>query len=115
MGCWHEQIKWYGQRHAWFGNPDWGLVLPAPALMAYLATGTEVLGAVALLVGLGTRWFAVPLMVTMLVAAFSVHAKNGWQAIADSASPFANENIEAAMDRLDKAKVCYANMATTTG
>lgn len=72
--------------------------------MAYLATGTEVLGAVALLVGLGTRWFAVPLMVTMLVVAFSVHAKNGWQAIADSASPFANENIEAAMDRLDKAK-----------
>ena len=72
--------------------------------MAYLATGTEVLGAVALLVGLGTRWFAVPLMVTMLVAAFSVHAKNGWQAIADSASPFANENIEAAMDRLDKTK-----------
>jgi putative oxidoreductase len=52
--------------------------------MAYLATGTEVLGAVALLVGLGTRWFAVPLMVTMLVAAFSVHAKNGWQAIKDS-------------------------------
>ena len=31
---------------AWFGNSDWGLGLPAPALMAYLATGTEVLGAV---------------------------------------------------------------------
>ena len=89
---------------AWFGNPDWGLGLPAPALMAYLATGTEVLGAVALLVGLGTRWFAVPLMVTMLVAAFSVHAENGWQAVADAASPFANENIEGAVQRLDKAK-----------
>ena len=30
---------------AWFGNPDWGLGLPAPTLMAYLATYTEVLGA----------------------------------------------------------------------
>lgn len=89
---------------AWFGNPDWGLGLPAPAVMAYLATGTEVLGAIALLVGLGTRWFAVPLMATMLVAAFKVHVENGWQAVADNASPFANENIEGAMQRLDKAK-----------
>jgi len=89
---------------AWFGNPDWGLGLPAPALMAWLATGTEVLGAIALLVGLGTRWFSVPLMVTMLVAIFSVHLKNGWQAVADSMSPFANADVGGAMDRLDKAK-----------
>jgi len=89
---------------AWFGNPDWGLGLPAPALMAWLATGTEVLGAIALLVGLGTRWFSVPLMATMLVAIFSVHLKNGWQAVADPMSPFANASVGGAMDRLDKAK-----------
>jgi uncharacterized membrane protein YphA (DoxX/SURF4 family) len=89
---------------AWFGNPDWGLGLPFPALMAWLAVGSEVLGAIALLIGLGTRWFAVPLMATMLVAVFSVHIKNGWQAVADPMSPFANENVQAAMDRLDKAK-----------
>ena len=89
---------------AWFGNPDWGLGLPAPALMAWLATGTEVLGAIALLVGLATRWFAIPLMVTMLVAAFKVHAKNGWQAVADPQSPFPNANVEGAMERLDKAR-----------
>jgi len=89
---------------AWFGNPDWGLGLPAPALMAWLATGTEVLGAIALLVGLGTRWFAIPLMVTMLVAVFKVHIGNGWQAVADPMSPFANANVEGAIDRLDKAK-----------
>jgi len=89
---------------AWFGNPDWGLGLPAPALMAWLATGTEVLGAIALLVGLGTRWFSVPLMATMLVAIFSVHLKNGWQAVADPMSPFANASVGDAMDRLDKAK-----------
>lgn len=88
----------------WFGNSDWGLGLPAPALMAWLATGTEVLGAVALLVGLGTRWFAIPLMATMLVAVFKVHIENGWQAVADPMSPFANANVGDAIDRLDKAK-----------
>jgi len=89
---------------AWFGNADWGLGLPAPALLAWLATGTEVLGAVALLLGLGTRLFAIPLMVTMLVAAFKVHAVNGWQAVADPMSPFANANIGGAIERLDKAR-----------
>jgi uncharacterized membrane protein YphA (DoxX/SURF4 family) len=89
---------------SWFGNPDWGLGLPAPALMAWLATGTEVVGAVALLVGLGTRLFAVPLMVTMLVAAFKVHIVNGWQAIADPMSPFASADVGGAIERLDKAK-----------
>lgn len=89
---------------SWFGNPDWGLGLPAPALMAWLATGTEVLGAIALLVGFGTRWFAIPLMVTMLVAAFKVHIENGWQAVADPMSPFANADVGGAIERLDKAK-----------
>lgn len=89
---------------AWFGNPDWGLGLPAPAVMAALATGTEVVGAIALLLGLATRWFAIPLMITMLVAAFKVHAVNGWQAVADPMSPFASTNVEGAMERLDKAK-----------
>jgi len=89
---------------AWFGNPDWGLGLPFPTLMAWMAVGSEVLGAIALLIGLGTRWFSIPLMVTMLVAIFSVHWKNGWQAVADPMSPFANENVMGAVDRLDKAK-----------
>ncbi|MEQ8206313.1 MAG: DoxX family protein [Woeseia sp.] len=89
---------------AWFGNSDWGLGLPFPALMAYLAVGAEVLGAVALLLGLATRWFAIPLMVTMLVAAFKVHWVNGWQAVADSQSPFPGAGIDGAMQRLDKAK-----------
>lgn len=89
---------------AWFGNPDWGLGLPFPALMAYLAVGAEVLGAIALLLGLGLRWFSIPLMATMLVAAFQVHWKNGWQAIADPMSPFANANVDGAVQRLDKAK-----------
>lgn len=70
----------------WFGNADWGLGLPAPILLAFLATWTEILGAVFLLLGFATRYVAIPLMVTMVVAIFSVHWPNGWAAIADSAA-----------------------------
>jgi len=84
----------------WFGS----MGLPLPTLMAGLATGAEVLGAVALLIGLGVRWMSVPLMVTMVVAMFTSHWKNGWQAIADPSSPFANENIGGAIQRLGTAR-----------
>jgi uncharacterized membrane protein YphA (DoxX/SURF4 family) len=99
-----NKVNGFENTAAWFGNPDWGLGLPFPTLLAGLATGTEVLGAIALLIGLGTRWFAIPLMVTMLVAMFKVHLHNGWQAIADPMSPFANANVGDAIDRLSKAK-----------
>ena len=67
----------------WFGNAEWGLGLPFPYVMALLATWTEILGAVALLLGVLVRWVTIPLMGTMLVAAFKVHWVNGWQAVAD--------------------------------
>ncbi len=85
---------------SWFGS----MGLPFPALMAALATGAEVVGAVALLIGLGVRWISIPLMVTMVVAAVTSHWHNGWQAIADPSSPFANENVGGAIERLSKAK-----------
>lgn len=68
----------------WFGNPDWGLGLPMPWLMAHLAAYSEAIGALLLLLGLATRWISIPLIITMLVAIFSVHWPNGWAAIADS-------------------------------
>lgn len=89
---------------AWFGNPDWGLGLPFPWLMAFLATSTELVGAVLLALGLATRWVAVPLMVTMVVAATTVHLENGWQAIADPGAPFANERVLESAERLARAK-----------
>ena len=58
---------------AWFGNPDWGLGLPFPTIMAWAASLTEAGGAIALLIGLGVRWISVPLMATMIVAAVTVH------------------------------------------
>lgn len=70
----------------WFGNPEWGLGLPLPSLMAHLAAYTEAIGAMLLLVGLAVRWISIPLMVTMAVAALAVHWDNGWAAIADSSA-----------------------------
>lgn len=89
----------------WFGNPDWGLGLPFPELMAWSAALTEAGGALLLLTGLAVRWISIPLMITMLVAIFSVHWQNGWLAIAEgSGSLFANERSVAAIERLDVAK-----------
>lgn len=90
---------------AWFANPDWGLGLPYPALLAWLATLTEVVGAMLLVVGLGVRWISLPLMVTMMVAAVTVHWHNGWLAIAEGAnSLFATERTIGAIERLERAK-----------
>ena len=66
----------------WFGNEEWGLGLPFPALMGFLAGWTEFLGGLLLLLGVFTRGVAVPLMFTMFIAATSVHWDNGWYAIA---------------------------------
>jgi len=88
----------------WFGNAEWGLGLPLPWLMAALATATEVGGALCLALGFATRLVALPLMLTMVVAAATVHWDNGWQAIADPRAPFANARVEGAPQRLERAR-----------
>jgi putative oxidoreductase len=94
----------------WFGNADYGLGLPFPLVLAFLATATELIGGVLLLLGLATRWISVPLMFTMLVAAFTVHWPNGWTAIADASSWLSdgtillNETVMAAPEKLSAAK-----------
>jgi len=90
---------------AWFGNAEWGLGLPVPWVMVALAAYTEVLGAIALLLGGFVRLFAIPLMITMLVALFTVHWENGWQAIADPSFCLFNcADAQAAALRLDQAR-----------
>ncbi|MEH6516651.1 MAG: DoxX family protein [Halioglobus sp.] len=84
----------------WFGNPDWGLGLPFPTLLAYMAAYTEAIGALLLLVGLATRWISIPLMATMLVAIFAVHWDSGWAAIADSSAQDVAVRLGAAKDIL---------------
>ncbi len=98
--------KWANMQDTinWFGNPDWGLGLPAPELLAYLATLTEIFGAIFLLFGFAVRWISIPLMFTMVIAAVSVHWPNGWLAIAEGSGFFATERTAGAIDRLDRAK-----------
>jgi putative oxidoreductase len=82
----------------WFGEV---LNMPFPALMAFLAGWTELLGALFLLVGIATRYISVPLIITMLVAIFAVHFENGWAAIASSnADPEVAKRLGAARDIL---------------
>lgn len=103
------QAGWNKYRHfddtvAWFGNADWGLGLPLPAVMVTLAIISEIGCAMLLLLGLFTRLASIPLMVTMLVAIFAVHWPNGWLAIADSASWLANERVMQSAGQLNDAK-----------
>ncbi len=88
----------------WFGNPDWGLGLPFPELMAWMATLTEVGGAIMLFFGIAVRWISIPLIVTMIVAMVTVHLQNGWLAIAEGSGIFSTERTMGAIERLDRAK-----------
>ncbi|HEB27019.1 MAG TPA: DoxX family protein [Porticoccus sp.] len=69
---------------AWFGNPDWGLGLPMPEVLALMAGWTEFLGGWFLLFGLLTRLISIPLMLTMIVAATTAHWSNGWHALPEA-------------------------------
>jgi len=106
---WNKYIA-FEDTVGWFGNADWGLGLPLPGLLAALAIAAELIGGFLLLIGLAVRWVSIPLMVTMLVAAFAVHWENGWLAIADASSWLAdgtiiyNESVSNAPAKLDAAK-----------
>ncbi len=100
----YNKLSNFSDTAAWFGNPDWGLGLPFPEVMAALAAGTEFFGGALLVLGLATRLVSIPLAFTMFVAAFSVHIQNGWLAIADPSSWLANENVLASAEKLQKAK-----------
>ncbi|NMH58627.1 DoxX family protein [Alteromonas ponticola] len=95
---------------AWFGNQEWGLGLPLPTLLVILTIGAELVGGVMILLGLFTRLVSIPLSFTMLVAMVTVHAANGWLAIADPSSWLADgtllydKSVMASADKLEMAK-----------
>lgn len=65
------------------GTANWfeSLGMPLPTLNAYLAGITEFAGVILLALGLGTRLISFPLIITMIVAIFTVHIGNGFPAI----------------------------------
>ncbi|WP_223670595.1 HvfX family Cu-binding RiPP maturation protein [Kangiella shandongensis] len=74
---------------------DWfaSMGFPLPDVMTFLAASAETVGGIFILVGFATRWAAIPLMITMIVAALSVHWDNGWYAIAQSSDPEVAERL----------------------
>lgn len=92
---------------AWFGNPDWGLGMPLPELMAFMAGWTEFLGGWFLLFGVLTRLISIPLMITMIVAATTAHWDSGWHALPEGKLTvpweWRTDMIEGAIDRKKRA------------
>ncbi len=84
------------------------LGMPAPMLMATLAGATEFFGGIAILIGLATRWFAIPLMFTMIIAAGTAHWDNGWHALPETTLTvpweWRMDKIDGAVERRDKAR-----------
>lgn len=78
---------------AWFGNSEWGLGLPFPSLLANVVILVELVGGWLLLFGLLTRLISIPLMFTMVVAATTVHADNGWFAVTPTNSQTSVANV----------------------
>jgi uncharacterized membrane protein YphA (DoxX/SURF4 family) len=96
-------------KHAEFLGPYFeSLGIPAPELMVYVAALTELLGGIALLVGLAVRWFAIPLMFTMIVAAATAHWENGWHALPETELTvpweWRMDKIEGAVVRKERAR-----------
>jgi len=89
---------------AWFGNSEWGLGLPAPELLAWLATLTEYCGGYILIFGVAVRLVSIPLFITLIVAAVTVHLEHGWQMVADPSWFGASERVMESADKLARAK-----------
>jgi len=72
--------KWHGDN--WFSEIQDQFPLPfnllPPEISWQLATGFEIIGPIALILGLGTRLFAASLFVLTLVAIAAVHAGHGY-------------------------------------
>jgi putative oxidoreductase len=70
----------HGYHKVWGGfhhHMDFVGSLGLPKWMAYLSTGTEFFGGIAIVLGLFTRFFAAAFIVEMAVAIWKVHFKNG--------------------------------------
>lgn len=77
----------------WFANIQSDFPFPfhlaPPDLSWAMATWFEIIGAVALLLGLGTRFFAFTLLVLTMVATASVHWPDSWSTLAELAKGYA--------------------------
>lgn len=83
--------KWNGQN--WFGDIQDRFPFPfnviPPDVSWQMATWFEIVGGIALLVGLGTRFFAASLLVLTVVATAAVHWPADWSSLTELAKGYA--------------------------
>lgn len=67
---WQFVLTGWGKLHRIASVIDFfrSLGIPAPALNAYFVSGLELVGGILLIVGLASRWIALPLTIDMIVA-----------------------------------------------
>jgi putative oxidoreductase len=70
----HGYQKVFGGFH---GHQQFVSGLGLPAWLAYLSTGTEFLGGIAIVLGLYTRFFSAAFAIAMAIAIWKVHFRNG--------------------------------------
>lgn len=82
--------KWRGDN--WFGDIQQQFPFPfnhvPPDISWALATGFELVGAVALVIGLGVRFFSFSLMILTVVAIAAVHWPAEWHTLAELAQGY---------------------------
>jgi len=83
--------KFLGQN--WFshiqGNFPFPFSIIDPQISWFMATWFELLGAIALLIGLGTRYVSISLLILTVVATIAVHIPSeGWSSITDMLSGY---------------------------
>lgn len=84
------------------------LGLPAPMLLAWLAGMAELCGGIGLLLGFAVRLWAIPLMITMVVAATTAHWQQGWHVLPETQLmvpwEWRSDLIDEAVSRRDAAR-----------
>ena len=77
--------KWTGEN--WFADIQsqfpWPFNVVPPDISWAMATGFEVLGAIALVIGLGTRFFSFSLVILSVVAMLAVHWPESWSTLGE--------------------------------
>jgi len=93
----HGYKKVFGGFH---GHQQFVASLGIPAWMAYLSTGTEFFGGIAIVLGLLTRFVALAFLIEMAVVIVKVHWRNGLTAQGGYEFPLALATIAFAL-------ICY--------
>lgn len=88
-------VKFHGDN--WFANIQDDFLFPfniiPTAVSWFLATWVELIGGLALLLGVATRFFAVSLLILTIVAAAAVHWPQDWQTISELAQGYAVRDL----------------------